>query len=215
VGERPTINSPADAAALVQCEMCLLEQEYLKVMLLDTRNHVLDIIEVYHGSVNSSQVHVGEVFKPAVQRIRRLARLNRLVPEIAEKVDAGEIAPGVAFQIANLPPDKQRGLLASEKITEQTVREAASTRRQDAIPALAELTQPAATVEQVFECLSVDTLAQILAEIPDSPLFTIWRVKLQRVLHQHFAFEKMATDDKARALLEKVAAVVPAMSDLS
>jgi DNA repair protein RadC len=69
VGERPTINSPADAAALVQYEMCLLEQEYLKVMLLDTRNHVLDIIEVYHGSVNSSQVRVGEVFKPALQRL--------------------------------------------------------------------------------------------------------------------------------------------------
>lgn len=68
-GERPTINSPADAAALVQYEMCLLEQEYLKVMLLDTRNHVMDIVEVYHGSVNSSQVRVGELFKPALQRL--------------------------------------------------------------------------------------------------------------------------------------------------
>ena len=68
-GERPVINSPADAAALVQYEMGLFEQEYLKVMLLDTRNRVLDIVEVYHGSVNSSQVHVGEFFKPAVQRM--------------------------------------------------------------------------------------------------------------------------------------------------
>ena len=68
-GERPMINSPADAAALVQYEMSLLEQEYLKVMLLDTRNRVLDIVEVYHGSVNSSQVHVGELFKPAIQRM--------------------------------------------------------------------------------------------------------------------------------------------------
>jgi DNA repair protein RadC len=68
-GERSTINSPADAAALVQCEMSLLDQEYLKVILLDTRNHVLDIVEIYHGSVNSSQVHVGELFRPAVQRM--------------------------------------------------------------------------------------------------------------------------------------------------
>jgi DNA repair protein RadC len=67
--ERPVINSPADAAALVQYEMSLLEQEYLKVILLDTRNRVLDIIEVYHGSVNSSQVRVGEIFKPAIQRM--------------------------------------------------------------------------------------------------------------------------------------------------
>jgi DNA repair protein RadC len=68
-GERPAINSPADAAALVQYEMSLLEQEYLKVMLLDTRNRLLDIIEVYHGSVNSSQVRMAEVFKPAIQRM--------------------------------------------------------------------------------------------------------------------------------------------------
>jgi len=66
--ERPTINSPADAAALVACEMSALEQEHLKVILLDTRNRVLDIVEVYKGSVNSSQVHVGELFKPAIRR---------------------------------------------------------------------------------------------------------------------------------------------------
>lgn len=66
--ECPTINSPADAAALVSYEMSGLEQEHLRVFLLDTRNHVLDIVEVYKGSVNSSQVHVGELFKPAIRR---------------------------------------------------------------------------------------------------------------------------------------------------
>jgi DNA repair protein RadC len=68
IGERPVINSPADAAVLVQYEMSLLEQEYLKVLLLDTRNRVLDIVEVYHGSVNSSQIRVAEVIRPAIQR---------------------------------------------------------------------------------------------------------------------------------------------------
>lgn len=66
--ERPTISSPADAAALVQYEMSALEQEHLRVLLLDTRNHVLDIVEVYRGSVNMSQVRVGEVFKAAIRR---------------------------------------------------------------------------------------------------------------------------------------------------
>ena len=66
--ERPTINSPADAATLVQFEMGALEQEHLRVMLLDTRNRVLDIIEVYQGSLNSSQVRVGELFRSAVRR---------------------------------------------------------------------------------------------------------------------------------------------------
>jgi DNA repair protein RadC len=49
--------------------MSLLEQEYLKVMLLDTRNRVLEIVEVYHGNVSATQVRVGELFKPAVQRM--------------------------------------------------------------------------------------------------------------------------------------------------
>jgi DNA repair protein RadC len=66
--ERPMVNSPADAAALVSFEMSALEQEHLRVMLLDTRNRVLGIVEVYQGSINSSQIHVGEIFKAAIRR---------------------------------------------------------------------------------------------------------------------------------------------------
>ncbi|MBK7451332.1 MAG: DNA repair protein RadC [Anaerolineales bacterium] len=65
--EKPAINSPADAAALVQYDMSALEQEHLRVMLLDRRNRVLEVVEVYKGSVNSSQVRVGELFKDAVR----------------------------------------------------------------------------------------------------------------------------------------------------
>ncbi|MBT7989616.1 MAG: DNA repair protein RadC [Anaerolineae bacterium] len=67
--ERPTVQSPQDAAALVQHEMSLLEQEYLRVIVLNTRNQVLEIVEVYHGSVNSSQVRIAEILKPAVERM--------------------------------------------------------------------------------------------------------------------------------------------------
>jgi DNA repair protein RadC len=66
--ERASINSPADAAALVQYEMSVLEQEHLRVILLDRRNRVLETVEVYKGSVNSSQVRVGELFKEAVRK---------------------------------------------------------------------------------------------------------------------------------------------------
>ena len=66
--ERPAINSPQDAADLVQYEMSALEQEHLRVLLLDRRNRVLEITEVYRGSVNSSQVRVGEIFKEAVRK---------------------------------------------------------------------------------------------------------------------------------------------------
>jgi len=66
--ERPAINSPADAAALVEFEMSVLEQEHLRVFILDTRNRVMDIVEVYHGSLNSSQIRVGELFRAAIRR---------------------------------------------------------------------------------------------------------------------------------------------------
>ena len=66
--ERSTIHSPADAATLVQYEMGALEQEELRVILLDIRNRVLYIDKVYKGSVNASQVRVGELFKGAIRR---------------------------------------------------------------------------------------------------------------------------------------------------
>jgi DNA repair protein RadC len=65
--ERPSVNSPADAAALVQYEMSALEQEELRVILLNTRNRVQKIEAVYRGSLNTSQVRVGEVFKAAIR----------------------------------------------------------------------------------------------------------------------------------------------------
>jgi DNA repair protein RadC len=66
--ERPSISSPADAASLVQYEMSALEQEHLRVMLLDRRNRVLETVEIYKGSVNSSQVRVGELFREAIRK---------------------------------------------------------------------------------------------------------------------------------------------------
>jgi DNA repair protein RadC len=66
--ELPAIHSPGDAAALVQYEMSGLEQEELRVLLLNTRNQVTDITKVYQGSLNSSQIRVGELFKTAVRK---------------------------------------------------------------------------------------------------------------------------------------------------
>ncbi len=66
--ERPAIHSPADVAALVQYEMSALEQEELRVILLDTRNCVLDTVAVYRGSTNASQVRICELIKAAIRR---------------------------------------------------------------------------------------------------------------------------------------------------
>ncbi len=66
--DRPTISSPADAANLLMYHMSALEQEYLYVILLDTRNRVLGKpLEIYHGSLNTSQIRAAEVFREAVK----------------------------------------------------------------------------------------------------------------------------------------------------
>ena len=48
-------------------DMATLDQEHLKVLLLNTRNEVLSVQEIYVGNVNSSVVRPSEVFRPAVR----------------------------------------------------------------------------------------------------------------------------------------------------
>lgn len=65
--ERPRIASPADAANLLMSEMMYLEQEHLRAILLNTKNYVLKVVTIYIGSLNSSVVRVGEVFRAAIK----------------------------------------------------------------------------------------------------------------------------------------------------
>ena len=65
--ERVAINSPQDVANLLMGEMSLLEQEHLRVLLLNTKNEVMKIQEIYVGNVNSSVVRPAEVIRPAVR----------------------------------------------------------------------------------------------------------------------------------------------------
>ena len=65
--ERPQIRSPQDVASMLQLQMSLLEQEHLKVVMLNTKNHVVGIRDVYKGSLNTSLIRVGEVFRDAVK----------------------------------------------------------------------------------------------------------------------------------------------------
>ena len=65
--DRASINSPGDAAALCS-DMSTFDVEHLRVIMLNTKSMVLGIADVYKGSVNSSQIRVGEVFRPALQR---------------------------------------------------------------------------------------------------------------------------------------------------
>lgn len=62
------ITCPEDAADLVAYEMKALEQEQLRVLLLNTRNHVMGIEKIYQGTLHTSQVRVGELFRVAVRK---------------------------------------------------------------------------------------------------------------------------------------------------
>ncbi len=65
--ERPQVRSPADAAQLLMAEMSLLDQEHLRLILLDTKNYVLSIPTVYVGSLNTSLIRIGELFRYALR----------------------------------------------------------------------------------------------------------------------------------------------------
>jgi DNA repair protein RadC len=66
-GERVQIRSPQDVASMLQIQMGLLEQEHLRVVLLNTKNRVVAIKDVYQGSLNTSVIRVAEVFREAVK----------------------------------------------------------------------------------------------------------------------------------------------------
>ena len=65
--DRTQVRSPADVANLLMLEMGLLEQEHLRVVLLDTKNHIMRVANIYEGSLNTAVVRVGEVFRPAIR----------------------------------------------------------------------------------------------------------------------------------------------------
>jgi len=62
-----SIHAPVDVFDLMRLDMLALDHEELWVLLLNTRNIVLDKQKLYVGSVNSSQVRVAEVFRSAIR----------------------------------------------------------------------------------------------------------------------------------------------------
>lgn len=64
---RPVVRSPQEVSTLVMEEMCYLDREHFRVILLNTKNQVLAVDTISIGSLNSSLVHPREVFKKAIQ----------------------------------------------------------------------------------------------------------------------------------------------------
>lgn len=66
--ERPTVSSPSDAINILRPCFLGKEQEYVFVLLLDTRNRLIgQPVEVYHGSVNTAMIRIGEIYREAIR----------------------------------------------------------------------------------------------------------------------------------------------------
>ena len=64
---RPMISSPADVERLLRGRIANLDRENFVVVLLNTKNEVIETSTVSIGTLGASLVHPREVFKPAVR----------------------------------------------------------------------------------------------------------------------------------------------------
>ena len=63
---RDSITSPEDGVTLLMPRLRYESKEHFLVVLLNSKNKVLDVEQISEGSLNSSVVHPREVFAPAV-----------------------------------------------------------------------------------------------------------------------------------------------------
>ncbi len=66
--EKYQIKSPADAANLVMPEMMYLDHEQMRILILDTKNQVMENVSRYQGTVNSSVLRAAEIYRQAIIR---------------------------------------------------------------------------------------------------------------------------------------------------
>ncbi|GAB4510477.1 MAG: DNA repair protein RadC [Anaerolineae bacterium] len=65
--ERPILHTSEDAAMLVM-DMSALQQEHVRVILLDAANRVIAIPTVYIGTVNTAVLRTAEIYREAISR---------------------------------------------------------------------------------------------------------------------------------------------------
>lgn len=83
---REQVKSPHDIAAIFMLEMAHLDQEQLRVACLNTKNRLQKIHLVYQGSLNTSMIRVGEIYKEPL-------RLNSAAIIVAHNHPSGEPNP--------------------------------------------------------------------------------------------------------------------------
>ena len=67
--ELPIVRTATDAAALLSPAMSVLEQEQMRVLMLNTKNRVIGSpFTVYQGSTHTTVIRVSELFREATRR---------------------------------------------------------------------------------------------------------------------------------------------------
>ena len=68
VAKSKPILTPADVVKLLVKEMEPMEQEQFRVILLTTKNTVIDTVLLYQGNIHTIHIRAAEVFREAVRR---------------------------------------------------------------------------------------------------------------------------------------------------
>jgi DNA repair protein RadC len=67
--ELPIVRTATDAAALLSPAMSVLEQEQMRVLMLNTKNRIIgSTFTVYQGSTHTTVIRVSELFREATRR---------------------------------------------------------------------------------------------------------------------------------------------------
>lgn len=89
VDARPIIKSAEDVSDLLCAEMSMFEQEVVRVLVLDTRNHLLSTHDVYRGSVHSAHIRIAELLREPI-------RANASAVIVVHNHPSGDPSPSAA-----------------------------------------------------------------------------------------------------------------------
>ncbi len=64
VDARYKISTPQEVANLVMPEMAYLDTEQMRVLVLDSKGQLVEKVNLYQGTANSSVLRAAEVFRP-------------------------------------------------------------------------------------------------------------------------------------------------------
>lgn len=89
--QRPgtVIKTASDVEALLCTEMSLFDQEVVRVLVLDARNHLISMQDVYRGSVHTAHIRIAELLREPI-------RANASAIIVVHNHPSGDPAPSAA-----------------------------------------------------------------------------------------------------------------------